>query len=112
VDGKKKAGTGAGTIGRANANLEAQGLPPLPAKLTPHSLRRTFCSLLYALGETPPVVMQEMGHTDPALALKVYAQAMRRGDDETAQLRALVFGHSMDTNADLEGVEHAEQCAA
>ncbi len=74
----------------AGERLEAEGLPPLPDKLTPHGLRRTFCSLLYALGETPPVVMNEMGHTDPALALRVYAQAMRRGEDEQAQLRALV----------------------
>ncbi|MGO9763800.1 MAG: tyrosine-type recombinase/integrase [Solirubrobacteraceae bacterium] len=92
VDGKKKVGTGGGAVGRANANLEAQGLPPLPPKLTPHSLRRTFCSLLYALGETPPVVMVEMGHTDPALALRVYAQAMRRGEDQQAELRELVEG--------------------
>ncbi len=90
ADGEQgKPGTGA--VGRTNARLEAEGLPPLP-KLTPHSLRRTFCSLLYALGETPPVVMVEMGHTDPALALRVYAQAMRRGVDEQASLRALVEG--------------------
>ena len=85
----KRAGTGA--VGRANERLEAEGLPPLP-KLTPHGLRRTFCSLLYALGEDPPIVMNEMGHTDPALALKVYAQAMRRDESERAQLRALVEG--------------------
>ena len=30
--------------------------PPLP-RLTPHSLRRTFASLLYGIGESPPVVM-------------------------------------------------------
>ena len=34
----------------------------------------------------------EMGHTDPGLALKVYPKAMRRGDDEKAQLKALVVG--------------------
>jgi hypothetical protein len=34
--------------------------------------------------------MDEMGHTNPALALMVYRQAMRRGEDEKAQLRALV----------------------
>lgn len=33
-----------------------------------------------------------MGHTDPKLALRVYAQAMRRGDDEKASLKALVDG--------------------
>jgi integrase len=98
---------GKGTIAQANKQLEADGLPPLPVKLTPHSLRRTFCSLLYALGETPPVVMQEMGHTDPALALKVYAQAMRRGEDETAQLRALVEGGVLANGGKRDGFEAA-----
>jgi integrase len=83
---------GKGTIGEANRQLEADGLAPLPAKLTPHSLRRTFCSLLYALGEDPGTVMDEMGHTDPALALRVYRQAMRRSEDEKAALQALVEG--------------------
>ena len=85
----------AAVVKRANKNLEAEGLPPLPAKLTPHSLRRTFCSLLYALGEDPGVVMDEMGHTDPALALRVYRQAMRRGEQEKAELRALVEGQHL-----------------
>jgi integrase len=43
---------------------------PLP-KLTPHKLRHTFCSLLYALGEDPGVVMDELGHTDASLALRI-----------------------------------------
>jgi hypothetical protein len=34
--------------------------------------------------------MAEMGHTGPALAVKVYAQAMRRDADEQAALAALV----------------------
>lgn len=79
-------------IARADERLEASGLPPLPERLTPHALRRTFCSLLYALGESPPVVMREMGHTDPALALKVYAKEMDRGEGEKAALQALVEG--------------------
>jgi integrase len=64
----------------------------LPERLTPHSLRRTFASLLYALGEDSPVVMSEMGHADPALALRIYAQATRREDDERRKLGALVEG--------------------
>ena len=82
-------------VKRADENLAEQDLPPLPDRLTPHSLRRTFASVLYALGEDPGVVMDEMGHTDPALALRVYRQTMRRGDDEKAQLRALVEGGEM-----------------
>ena len=79
-------------VARADGTLEAAGLPPLPEGLTPHSLRRTFCSVLYALGEDPGTVMDEMGHTDPALALRVYRQAMRREERERDQLRALVEG--------------------
>jgi integrase len=79
-------------VKRASSQLEADGLPPLRDGLTPHSLRRTFASLVYALGEPPPVVMDEMGHTDPALALKVYAQAMRHGEEEQTALRGLVEG--------------------
>ncbi len=60
-----------GAVKRANANLAAKDLPPLPEGLTPHSLRRTFATVLYALGEAPPVVMAEMGHTSPNLALRI-----------------------------------------
>ena len=99
----------------AGERLEGDGLPPLPDKLTPHSLRRTFCSLLYALGEAPPVVMDEMGHADPGLALKVYAQSMRRGEDEAVKLRALVEGGVL-ANSGQRGsdraVEHSDAKAA
>jgi len=76
---------------RASADLVKRGYAPLP-KLTPHSLRRTFASVLYALGAAPPIVMAEMGHTSPALALAVYAQAMSRDEGEAARLKALVEG--------------------
>ena len=79
-------------VRRATERLVAAGENPLPEKITPHSLRRTFASVLYALGEDPGVVMDEVGHTDPALALRVCRQAMRRGEGEKAQLRALVEG--------------------
>jgi len=56
----------------------------------PHSLRRTSASLLYAIGEPAPAVMQELGHTHPALALQIYAAATRRADDENGRQRALI----------------------
>ena len=80
------------SVERASKNLRARELAPLPDKITPHSLRRTSASILYAIGEDPGVVMDEMGHTDPGLALRVYRQAMRRGEDEKAPLRLLVEG--------------------
>jgi len=55
----------------AATGAEEAAAEPLPDGLTPHSLRRTFASLLYALGEAPPYVMAQMGHTSPNLALAI-----------------------------------------
>lgn len=44
--------------------------------VTPHALRRTFASILVALGRNPAVVMRQMGHTTPHMTLGVYAAAM------------------------------------
>jgi hypothetical protein len=64
--------------------------------------------VLYALGEDPGTAMDETGHTDPALALRVYRQAMRRGDEEKAALQVLVDGASRSeepaTDLVVEGV--------
>ena len=79
-------------VARANERLEERGEAPLPEGLTPKAMRRTFASVLYAIGEPPPVVMQEMGHTDPGLALRIYAQAMRRDEAENERLRSRVTG--------------------
>jgi integrase len=96
-------------VRQANKNLTDQKLAPLPPALTPHSLRRTFASVLYALGEDPGIVMDEMGHTDPALALRVYRQSMRRGEDEKAQLRALVEGSKWQKSADSSSDDQSPQ---
>jgi integrase len=82
------------SIARANAALENARVEPLPSGLTPHALRRTFASLLFALGETPPYVMAQMGHTSANLTLSVYARQMDRRDGETERLRALVEGRT------------------
>ncbi len=79
-------------VARANANLEREGFVPLPEGLTPHKLRHTFASLLVALGRDPVHVMGQLGHTDPAFSLRVYAHAMRQDGDEKARLTALVEG--------------------
>jgi len=78
-------------VGKA-ARTAASGSPTFPEGITPHSLRRTFASLLFAIGEPHPVVMVEMGHTSPTMTLGVYAQAMRREEAEQTALRNLVLG--------------------
>jgi integrase len=77
---------------RASTQLEGEGLAPLPPGITPHSLRRTFASLLFALGESPPYVMNQIGHTTAGLTLALYARDMNRRDGERDRLRALVEG--------------------
>ena len=79
-------------VERANAGLNERDAGSLPEGLTPHSLRRTFASVLYALGEAPPFVMSQMGHTSPNLALAIYAREMNRRDGEAERLQALVNG--------------------
>ena len=80
-------------VAHANRLVEERGLQPLPLGITPHKLRHTYASILVAIGRDPTYVMQQLGHTDPAFTLRVYAHAMRRSEDERAQLKALVEGH-------------------
>lgn len=61
-------------VARANRHLAVAEQPLIPTQLSPHSLRRTFASLLYFRGENPVYVMHQMGHTDPKLALRIYTQ--------------------------------------
>ena len=80
------------SVKRANERLAEDDLLPLLEGLTPHSLRRTFISLLLALGEDVPYVMGQVGHSDPKVTLAIYAQVMWRGEGERDRLRALVDG--------------------
>jgi integrase len=84
-------------VEQANRQLADARAEPLPEGLTPHSLRRTFASLLFALGEAPPYVMAQMGHTTPNLTLAIYARQMSRRDGEPERLRALVDGVASQT---------------
>lgn len=79
-------------VDHANEALDDARLERLPDRLTPHSLRRTFASILAALHEPMPSTMRQMGHTDARLTLNVYAQDGARGEGERARLQALVEG--------------------
>jgi hypothetical protein len=57
-----------------------------------HSLRRTFCALLYEAGATPAYVMAQMGHTDASLALEIYSKVMERKRDTGARMDDLIRG--------------------
>lgn len=65
-------------VRHANEQLELLGLNPIDERATPHSLRRLYASLRFALGDDPVYVAEQLGHTDPTFSMKVYARAIRR----------------------------------
>jgi len=75
---------------RANERRAKDEKHPLPEGLSPHSLRKAFISVLFALGEDTPYIMGQVGHRDPKVTLGIYAEVMRRGDTERESQRALV----------------------
>jgi integrase len=87
-------------VAKADERLMAAGHEPLPERLTPHSLRRTYASILAALGEPMPSVIRQLGHTDPSLTLRIYAHDMARGEDERERLKAVVEGRDWGTLGD------------
>jgi hypothetical protein len=89
-------------LARAAELLEERGQASLPSGIGPHSLRHTFASLPFAIGEDPVSVMRQLGLSDLAFALRVYAHSMRGGRDERERLRALAEGHEAVGEAALE----------
>jgi integrase len=96
---------------RANMLLDANGQLEI-AHMTPHTLRRTFASILAVCDVPPRRAMYLMGHTDPTLTLAVYQQVLDMGKgsvgllEETlgcslADARAIYNGES--TVADILG---------
>ena len=65
-------------VRRADEILAERKQLAMPANVTTHKLRHTFGSVLAALDENPTNIAAQLGHTDPAFTLRVYAHAMRR----------------------------------
>jgi Phage integrase family. len=81
----------AGAVKRANRELgkaRHQGI----GAITPHSLRRTFISLLLATGADVPYVMAQAGHSDPKMTLGIYAQAIASKTDHGTAVDGLIGG--------------------
>jgi len=65
-------------ITAANKQLEAAGISPMSERVTPHSLRRTFASLRYVLGDDPITVAEQGGWASPEFPMRIYAKAVKR----------------------------------
>jgi integrase len=64
--------------------------------------------MLIAIGKDPAYVMHQLGHTDPAFTLRVYAHIMRRSPQERERLKALLEGHDSMPSDDV-GNDEAER---
>ena len=74
---------------RANEILEADGHPPI-AHLTPHTLRRTFASILGVCRVDTRRAVALLGHTDARMTMGVYAQLLKLGDGNVELLETLM----------------------
>ena len=83
----------------ANEKRLAVDLPPLPEGLTPHKLRHTCCSLLFASGYELPRVMAMLAHADSAVTLRIYAHVMSAQSGEREALERLVDGGTLAVEA-------------
>jgi integrase len=72
------------SVERVNEKRAAEGRMLLPARVTPHTLRRTFASLCFSAGRDLRWVMGQLGHEDPRMTLAVYAQCMKRSQIDEA----------------------------
>jgi integrase len=61
---------------RANRERSAARVPPIEVHVKPHTLRRTYISLMLAAGADVPYVQAQVGHTDPKLTLEIYAMVL------------------------------------
>jgi integrase len=84
----------AGVLERANTLLADRDEQPIP-HMTPHTLRRTFASLLAEIGVSPRRAMYLLGHTDPKFTMRVYQQVLDLGGAHSEQIE-LVLGCTAD----------------
>ena len=63
--------------------------------MTLHGLRRTYGSLRFPRGDDPIYVAEQLGHSEPAFSMRVYARATKRRDRLSGSTRA-AFDRALD----------------
>jgi integrase len=92
-------------VGRANERRARRHLPALPKRVTAHTLRRTYISMMFAAGAEIPYVMAQVGHEDSKVTLEIYARVLKRRnrDDIGKAFDQLLLGRRGPANASEEG---------
>jgi integrase len=76
------------------AALRRAGLDGGTARLSLHSLRHGFASLLIAEGLNVVFVSRQLGHANPSITLGVYAHLFQRADHADTARDALDASHA------------------
>lgn len=76
-------------VKKANELLSEREQPTIE-HCTPHTLRRTFASILAEVGVPPRRAMALMGHTDARFTMSVYQQVLDMGDGAVEDLEKLL----------------------
>jgi integrase len=76
-------------VERANELVVARDQREI-AHCTPHTLRRTFASILAQVNLPPRRAMYLLGHTDPTLTMRVYQQVIDMGDGGVQMLEKIM----------------------
>jgi integrase len=87
---------------RANELLRQRGLAEIK-HLTPHTLRRTFASILAECGVPPRRAMYLLGHTNSSFTMRVYQQVLDMGGGAVEQLEELLGADLDEACAILSG---------
>ncbi len=90
------------TVALAAELLRARRQTPMP-NVTPHTLRRTFASILAECGVAPRRAMYLLGHTDAKLTLSVYQQVLDMSGDAVETLEQVLGGDLDDIGELLNG---------
>jgi integrase len=84
---------------RFRATVKAAGLDDGRGRVSMHSLRHTFASLLIANGLNIAFVSRQLGHANPKFTLATYAHLFDQADHAQAARDALDTSHAIMSNA-------------
>ena len=88
--------------GVANEIRQAQDLAPLPARITPHTFRRTFITLSFQAGKDVVFVQSQAGHANWKTTLEIYTQQSGRSvDPQIRGLLDVLFNKPADPAAEI-----------
>jgi integrase len=80
-------------VGKVNAKLaKDEGAKMIPEDVRFHDLRHTVASILLSSGHSLRAVSQRLGHSNPALTLRVYAHCLPGDDGKLADGLASMLG--------------------